>query len=138
MIDASNAVLCGAPEAFNRIRVTVARDVNGLSMVYALMAVTHARDWIVNPGFIRKDNGLRHDTIADMRRELGRGRWIGDDLSDDAATTLHHAKDCGFADTASSQFVALVEVFVLFESAEIAFVHLDFARQFWAVIFIEH
>ena len=73
-----------------------------------------------------------------MRLKFDRCGWIGDDLSDDFATTLHHSKDCGFADTASSLFVALVEVFVLFESAEIAFVHFDFARQFWTVIFIEH
>ena len=75
----------------------IARDIDTLRVMYALMAVTHTRDRIVNLSFVRKDDGLRHDTLAQMRLYLPRCRRIWDDLGNDASATLNHSKDGSLA-----------------------------------------
>jgi hypothetical protein len=77
VIDAANTVLSRAPEALYGVRVTVARDIDTLRMMNALMAVSHASERIVNSGFIREDDGLRHDTFTQMRRYLSRVGGFG-------------------------------------------------------------
>src|SRR5579863_1551513 len=65
--------------------------------------------------------------------------WVvRNDLCHNSALALYHAEDGGLADPAGAEMFPLVGVFVLFQPAECAFVHLNLARQFWPVIFIQH
>src|SRR5580658_7489926 len=85
VIDASNTVLSGTPEAFNRVRVSIAGDVNVCRMMDAPMAESHASQWIVKPSLIREDHGLRQHALANSRQQIGRFSWTRNHLGDDSA-----------------------------------------------------
>jgi hypothetical protein len=63
--------------------------------------------------------------------------WVFGTTFATAAFALHHPEYGSLADSAGAEMLAFAGVFVLFKAAKNAFVHLDLAREFRAVIFLQ-
>jgi hypothetical protein len=137
VIDASNPVLRQTPEALDRVRVRIARNVYVRCVVDAAMTVAHPLNRIVDVGFIAEDHTLRHDSFAQMRKDRP-ALNVRDDASVNAPALFDSAPDCGLADCAARMRDALVFVFVVFLPAVKGLVGFDLAGELRAIAFIQH
>ena len=137
MINATNPVFGQAPEAFNGVGVCVTRDIDLRRMMDALVLVAEPLQWIVGDPFIGKDRAFRHGALDNVRYKRIAAS-VRDNFGHDAALTLYHAEDGSFADSARTLVELLVFMFVLFETAKMAFIRFDFAGQLRTVIFVQH
>src|SRR5271155_981978 len=137
VIDASNPVLFQAPEASNRVRVSIARDVHACRVIDAPMSVSHVRQRIVIRGFIRENHRFWQDMLANMRQQIARFGWTWNDFSHDTPATFDHAESNRLiVSTGASSAFAQMLVSVL--SAIKAFIDFNLARELWSIIFFEH
>jgi hypothetical protein len=136
VIDASNAILCQRPEAFNRVRVRIARDIDALPVMYPLVLITGPFEWIVGDVFIREDDALGQHSLRNMRNERC-GLGIRNHFGHDFTAAFNETEYRRFPSAASSQVLPFAPMLVLFQTAIKAFVRLNLASQ-WTIAFIEH
>ena len=110
MIDAANPVLREAPEAFNRIRMSIPGDVDPLRMIDALDAVAPAwRRLFCSAGFVREDHVARYHARADLRQHVAAITTL-ELLLANASVTLYHARYGPFPMSAVPAALVLVLV----------------------------
>jgi hypothetical protein len=127
-VDAPNAVLRQAPEAFQRVRVRVAIDVYLRGMMDALVFVSHPLQLLVSGSFVC-EHSRRGQHMSFNQREDGRLSGVGYHLCDDSPLAFYRTPNSSFAYCAATRPEFLIRVLVAFLSAVEAFVCLYFARQ---------
>jgi len=135
VIDAANAVLCGTPEAFNRVRVCIARDIDTLTVMDTLVLIAAPFERVVGDIFVREDDALGQYSLLDMRNErcsLG----VRNNFSYNFAAAFNQTEYGRFASAASPRVLPFIPMLVFLQSAIETFVRFNLAGQ-WP-IFIEH
>ena len=123
LIDAANAVLGQAPEAFNRVSVDVARDIDLLRMVHPSVLVAAASKMIILRCFIGKDDRCCHHSFLDGSADVTDPRAKRQNLDAHAPSALNHAKHGSFLHT--MVLAALVGVLVRSFAAVVPFIDFD-------------
>jgi hypothetical protein len=135
VVDATNPVLRQAPETLYRVRVSIARDIDALTVMDALVLIAAPFKWIVGDIFVREDDALGQYSLPDMRNERC-GLSIRNDLRHDSAASFNETEYRCFASPAGSRVLPFAAMLVLFQAAIETFVRFNLARQ-WSV-FVEH
>ena len=121
-----NTTLYQRPEAFNRVGMHVARDIDAHRVVDSAVSVPGLAELPVSGGLVRVDHRRRQDVRRDVREQ----RRLGANVGPNPAAALDHSHDLNFArDGSTSDLGAGQAGDVPRLSADVRFVNLNRSRE---------